>query len=333
MRATVCAALALWGCVSAAPGASPRHSFLTLTEENDDFVGNGDRHYSQGARLSYTMSEEGTPDWVYSFTHSLPRMGVDIEMPRLGYALGQNIYTPAYLNTGVPVASDRPYAGYLYFGLYVQRRGAMGHIPVLDTAELDVGLIGPESFAEDTQHWWHGIGNWVQPRGWTNQLKTEPGLTIRLDRQWKLSPCKPEDKWGWDFIPRAGVSLGNVTTFASAGAVVRAGYNIPDDFGVQNIDSLSSQYGGRNASTPLVGGYVFAGLDGRAVAHNAFLDGNLWQRSHSVHKEPLVGDFKAGAVLSFRHFDVGATFVLRTCEYRGQSRCDRFAGITLNAKF
>jgi lipid A 3-O-deacylase len=321
------------GCVSAALAASPRNSFLTVTEENDDFARNGDRHYTQGARIAYTLSEEGTPDWVYSFSHWLPAMGMDIEAPRFGYALGQSIYTPANLRTSSLMSGDRPYAGYLYFGIYIQRRGTMGTVPVLDTAELDVGLIGPESFARNTQSWWHGIGEWVQPQGWDNQLRTEPGLTLKLNRQWKLSPTKPEDGWGFEVIPHVGVSVGNVTTFASAGAMVRAGYNIPDDFGVQNIDSLATQYGGRNSKTPLWGGYVFAGVDGRAIAHNSFLDGNLWQRSHSVHKEPFVGDFKAGAVLNFRYFDVGATFIMRSREFKGQSKNDRFGGITLNAKF
>src|SRR5690349_8978431 len=118
MRATFCAVLSLFGCAFAAAGASPRNSFLTVTEENDDFARNGDRHYTQGARLSYTLSEERTPDWVHTFAHNIPALGIDIEVPRFGYALGQNIYTPANLFTSSMQPGDRPYAGYLYFGLY-----------------------------------------------------------------------------------------------------------------------------------------------------------------------------------------------------------------------
>ena len=151
-------------------GRFSRNSFFTVTEENDDFARNGDRHYTQGARIAYTLSEERTPDWVYSLAHHIPALGMDIDAPRFGLAAGQNIYTPANLFTTSMIGGDRPYAGYLYFGLYIQRRGSMGRVPVLDTAELDVGLIGPDSFAETTQRWWHGIGDWVQPQGWNNQL-------------------------------------------------------------------------------------------------------------------------------------------------------------------
>jgi hypothetical protein len=332
MRATVFAALSLLCSVCATFGAG-RGSFLTLTEENDDFALNGDRHYTQGARIAYTLCEDRTPDWTYSLMHRLPGWGLDIQTVRLGFTLGQNIYTPAKLWTSAWMSDDRPYAGYIYFGTYAQRTGTMLGIPVLDTAELDVGLIGPYSLGEQAQRWWHGIGDWIQPQGWNNQLKTEPGLTLKLNRQWKFSPTKPENGWGIEMLPQAGVSLGNVMTFGQLGAMLRAGYNIPEDFGVQNIDSLAAQYGGRGPNTPIFGAYVFAAADGKAVAHNAFLDGNLWQRSHSISKNPFVAEFKAGGVLTTRYFEIAMTFMMRTCEFKTQQRCDRFGSLTLTAKF
>ena len=36
--------------------------------------------------------------------------------------------------------------------------------------------------------------------------------------------------------------------------------------------------------------YVFAGVDGRAIARNLFLDGNTFEGSRSVNKMNLVGD-------------------------------------------
>jgi len=47
------------------------------------------------------------------------------------------------------------------------------------------------------------------------------------------------------------------------------------------------------------GGYVFAGVEGRAVARDIFLDGNTFQKSPSVDKEPLVGELAVGAALLF----------------------------------
>ncbi len=256
---------------------------------------------------------------------------MDVEAPRFGYALGQNIYTPRNIRSPIAVTYDRPYAGWLYFGMMLQRQGHQGGIPVNDSFELDLGFIGPESFAAQAQAWWHTVGGWIVPKGWGNQLKTEPAIDIKYDRQWKFTTAS--QGVGLELIPNAGFSLGNVATYAGAGALVRFGYNIPNDFGPQTIDSLASPTGDRAPRTHPFGWYIFGGADGRAVLHNAFLDGNLYQRSPHVEKEPLVADFKAGLVLAFRRFDITGSFVQRTREYKGQPRSDRFGSIALNFSF
>ena len=307
------------------PAAAESHGpLVTLTEENDDLANNGDQHYTQGIRLSYSLGENRTPYWATRVAETLPDLGMKMEAVRFGLAAGQNMYTPKNIFTPSMVRTDRPYAGWLYLGTFLQRRGLTSReTPVLDNIELDLGIIGPESLAEETQTWWHALGGWIVPLGWHNQLKSEPGLVLKYDRQWKFSPSQPEAGWGLEFIPHAGVSLGNVQTFAVAGGVLRAGYNLPDDFGTQNIDSLATQAGGRTLNTHCVGGYFFVGLDGRAVARNAFLDGNLWRHSLSVEKEPLVADFRAGGVLAFRHFDLALSFVQRSREFKMQTRNDQ----------
>ncbi len=252
----------------------------------------------------------------------------------MGLAIGQNIYTPRKLWLSTMIPSDRPYAGWLYLGGILQRRGfTKRNIPILDSFEIDLGVLGPDSLAQETQTWWHSLGGWIIPMGWHNQLKSEPGLTLKYDRQWKLSPTRPEAGWGFEFLPHGGVSVGTVQLFGVAGAALRGGYNIPDDFGVQTIGSLAAQSGGRTDHTRQFGAYVFAAADGFAVGRNAFLDGNLWRPSQSVPKESFVAEFRGGGVLAFKHFDLALTFVERTREFKGQSRNDRFGSLSLNWKF
>jgi hypothetical protein len=169
------------------------------------------------------------------------------------------------------------------------------------------------------------------PKGWRYQLKTEPAIHLKYDRQWKFATAS--QGVGLEFIPHAGVSLGNAATYAAAGAMVRFGYNIPNDFGVQTIDSLANQTGDLTDRPHQFGWYIFGGADGRAVLHNAFLDGNLFQGSPHVQKERLVADFRTGLVLAFRRFDLTGSFVHRTREYENQPRSDQFGSITLNFKF
>ena len=79
------------------------------------------------------------------------------------------------------------------------------------------------------------------------------------------------------------------------------------------------------------GWYLFAGVEGRAVAYNAFLDGPWFRASPDVEKKPFVADVQAGAALTWRGFRFAYTYVLRTREFDGQESSDRFGAITLPA--
>jgi lipid A 3-O-deacylase len=327
---SVVATLVLVTTALSVRAADPRGPLITVIEENDDFALNGDQHYTQGLKLSYLYGDEQLPNWAYALAHNIPDLGMSIETPRFGYTVGQSIYTPRNIRSPVALTYDRPYAGWLYFGMILQRQGKQGGIPVNDNFEVDLGFIGPESFAAQAQAWWHTVGGWVVPKGWGNQLNTEPAIDIKYSRQWKFSTVS--QGVGLELIPNAGFSLGNVMTYAGAGALVRFGYNIPDDFGPQTIDSLAQPTGTPRRTHPF-GWYLFTAANGRAVLHNAFLDGNLYQPSPHVAKEPLVADFQAGIVLVFRRFDIAGSFVQRTREYKTQPRADRFGSISINASF
>jgi hypothetical protein len=79
--------------------------------------------------------------------------------------------------------------------------------------------------------------------------------------------------------------------------------------------------------------YLFAGFEGRAVAHNIFLDGNTFKDSRSVDKEPLVGDLQWGIVLTWRGVRLGYTHVERTREFKTQNGHDKFGSVSISMSF
>jgi len=86
-----------------------------------------------------------------------------------------------------------------------------------------------------------------------------------------------------DVLPHFGGALGNVFTYGAAGVTLRIGSGLEDDFGPPRIrPSLP----GSAYFLPGKGfnWYLFAGLEGRAVLYNIFLDGNTFTDSHSVDK-------------------------------------------------
>ena len=113
---------------------------LAFTWENDTFAQifgpYTDRHYTQGARLSYLHRDNERAGQTNNllgsatFLRWLPALGMSVERTKGGVALGQDIYTPECLASGVgigycpvgaiPMNDDRPYAAWLYGSFALQ---------------------------------------------------------------------------------------------------------------------------------------------------------------------------------------------------------------------
>ncbi|MCF7669426.1 MAG: lipid A deacylase LpxR family protein [Verrucomicrobia bacterium] len=309
---------------------------FVIIEEND-LVVDTDRHYTQGAKLTFLAGEESATDlvWEAKLSEFLPSLAMTPESVRYGVSVGQCICTPADTDATQLLRDERPYAGYLYVGLMLQRRVSSGAVmDGLDQWQLDLGVIGPESLAEDAQnsvHEWRGFGT---AEGWDNQLETEPGIALRYQRIWRMSIGSP-DAFEFQVLPQAGASLGNVGTYVTAGAQCRAGYRMPDDFGFRIIDSIVPASGGNRdgESGHGFGFYLFGGVDTRLVGYTAFLDGNLFRNSHSVSKRPFVNDFTAGLAVAFKNIELGYAQVLRTEEYVRQAEPDSFGTLAIKIKW
>ncbi|MDB6111131.1 MAG: hypothetical protein JWR69_2881 [Pedosphaera sp.] len=302
--------------------------------EENDLVVKTDRHYTQGLKLSYLQADNDLPQWASCLASSLPTLGFTNGANKFGYEVGQNIYTPGDLQARQLLPHDRPYAGWLYAGLILQRRGLTGPVAVLEHFQIDLGVVGPWSLAKESQTWVHELRGFALPQGWSNQLHNEPGLALKYERSWRVAtPWK--GTWGADFIPRAGTSLGNVDTSFRAAGTLRLGWHLPDDFGVQTVDSLTTPQGGLSYSDKagFWGVYLFGGFEGKAVLYSTFLDGNLGQSSPSVVRVPWVGELHAGFAVILQRIQVGFSYVYQTRTFTEQSKRDSYGSVFLKAMF
>jgi hypothetical protein len=328
--------------VAPAPTNDDRQGpFFAVTEENDLFgtpfaSNNTDRHYTQGLKFTWCDRDNDLPPWARRVSDDLPQLGLQSTAQNVGYVFGQNIYTPQNLHTSELITNDRPYAGWLYGGVYLQRRGNVydSLVPTEESFEVDFGATGPASLAGTIQRSFHEefVPNDV-PQGWHNQLAGEPGLLLKYERFWRLSVNDQVARYA-DLIPHVGGELGNIMIFQNAGATVRIGENLPDDFGPQLIDSPASLGGGITPATPPFSFYLFGEVDGRAVEHNLFLDGNSFRGGPSVERIPWVADLSSGAAVRvFQHLEMSYTRVVRTHEFVGQHLPDTFGSIEAKAMF
>ena len=312
---------------------------FTATEENDYFVSKDDRHYTQGARISY-LSGAVTPgnDWDAPYRWLDGNLPVVFESGpsvkrKYDVMLGQSLFTPKNLVAATAPKIDRPYAGWLYTGAELLQDSDEGSHHTLENLEADIGVVGPAAFGSFTQNDYHQFIGVNPAAGWHNQLHNEPGLVLSYEKKWRFGTPVLGDGYGIDVIPEAGATGGNIFTYAETSGLVRFGKNLNADYGPTHIrPSLSgTDWFDKNQMKGDLGWYFFAGLQGRAVARNIFLDGNTFESSPSVNKRPLVGDFVGGASLFWTDaVRIDFTYIERTKEFYGQAGTDdKYGGINL----
>jgi len=306
-------------------GLGQEKGTLSFVFENDLFY-KTDRDYTNGVELSYTSPTQDTPELIDQIARGLPFFSSEGKV-RASYAVGQSIFTPSDTRSVIPPPTQRPYAGFLYGSVGITDDTGSR----LDQLSLQIGLTGPSSLASDTQRFVHRVINDPEPMGWHSQLRGEPGVVLIYSRNVSIMPRQSLAGLNFDLEPHYGAAVGNIYDYVNAGAMARLGFNIPDDYGPLRIEP-SLPGSGFFQSTGMVGAYIFAGADGRAIGRNFFLDGNTSGGGPSVQKKTFVGDFELGAALTFNFMQVTFTHVIRTKEYRTQPRPDQFGAINVSFK-
>ena len=354
MRASVALLLALLAPLYATSAAAQGNGgwAFGVHFENDLFA-DTDQQYTSGIKLTAVSPDLTSafrdrpelPDWARTLIPHIPFIRDRGAARTLAFSLGQNIYTPRDTVTSDLVRDDRPYAGWLYFATTFQTRDQNRQ----DTFDVHVGVVGPYSFAEQTQEMVHRARSIAIPNGWDNQLRTEPGVVLAYERVWRKPLLGERLGLSSDLLPRIGAAIGNVATYASGGVQMRAGWNLPPDFGysvirpggVTQVNTLrdSQEWGSAEARRRGLlrrdgfSVYLFGGVDVRLVAQDIFLHGNTFRDSHDVDAERFVADYTAGFTLGWGGAKLSLANVLRTREFRGQTSNHRFGSITLSYAF
>lgn len=298
----------------------------SLSFENDIFAG-GDNNYTNGVRFSYFSPESDVPGWLENTANLMPFFAEEGHK-RWGLEFGQNMYTPDDITVVANQPNDQPYAGWLYGAATVVSDTGR----TLDTFKLTLGMVGPSSMAKGAQQFIHDAIGSDDPRGWRYQLKDEPGIIIGYNRRWRALYEFSPFGWGFDITPQVGGNIGNIHTNATVGAIARFGRDLPADYGPPLI---GSGMGGSDFFIPSrdFGWYLFAGLEGQAVARNIFLDGNTWKDSDSVDKEHFVGGVQGGIAFTWDDTRLAYTHVVRSQQFEGQRDNEQYGSLTLSLRF
>ncbi|SHL83975.1 hypothetical protein SAMN05660971_01517 [Halomonas cupida] len=322
VRLTVCGVLLLSWVPPSLAGAD---GVASVKMENDLFAGTTDGHYSNGVEASWTFVPP-SGHWSRRMAHTLTGLP-ESELDLAAWRFGQQMYTPIDISRSDLVEDDRPYAGLLYGGVSLFDEQRHDSWRQMTGVHLDVGWVGPASFAEQTQKGIHELTDSDRPEGWDHQLDFEPIVNLAMKRGWIAQ--RSLGALEMDVGPTAGVALGNLYTYVSAGGALRVGQGLDRSYA---IPAVAPAVTGQAWFRP--GGdfawFVFANVEGRFMAHNLLLDGNTFSDSHSVEREDWVGDAQLGLTLTWQNWQLSLTSVYRTHEFEGQDAHDEFGSLQIS---
>ncbi|WP_242392248.1 lipid A deacylase LpxR family protein [Anaeromyxobacter oryzisoli] len=298
-------------------------SRFTIQEENDG-LGIGphrtDSSYTQGLRISSLWASR-TP---------LAPEGRE----RLGFAVGQNIYTPTNIRETEldALRQDRPYAGWLYAALLWEveldraplslHLGADADGPGASTfgVEVAVGTIGPRSGAAEIQTGFHrllrdlsGSGSPPDPAGWSlyqvgNRVTADLSLRYQLDLVRASASLGAASAWTGSRLavrvsPRARLDLGSTYDAAWLGLELRGGLMEAPRRSVRPRFPVEL--------------YVFGGASGRYVAYDALIEAPLLHGVTTlVSPAPWIAELDVGAVVRLGGVELGYAQLWRTNDLR-----------------
>ncbi len=292
--------------VSAQPVLEP--STLRISIENDFFNtrGNGtDRYYTNGLRMEYLFSKEK----ARFPSNLLIRISDDENLYSWGVA--QYMFTPSSIDVEEVQYDDRPYAGALFAIHSLHSFDHRNKIRL--TSEIFLGVIGPMSFAGETQKWVHEVINDDIPMGWDNQVPNDIIINYNLQVEKQLL-----------FVPGKLQVSGIVETFnGTLYNAMDAGFTLKIGKFRNCLQPEDFRAGEKKRRSQI---YVYMKPTVRVVYSNALLQGGIITNlrndpgGYSLHKDQLErinAFYDVGLVYQRPRFGISIMQKMRTAEFKG----------------
>ena len=309
---TILAAAVVLPTIAAQAQPAPDTSNIwTLQDENASISAGKltDRYYVNGLRLGWTSPTTVVPDVLADLGRTLWGNG----QQRVAVDLQQQIYTPADTSASVPSRFDRPYAGLL-----------LGNFSLMSDTEdsrsvltLSVGVVGPASGARQVQNGFHDIIGQDHTNGWGSQIQNVPAIELMHERTWRL-PLGTVAGLETDALPSLTIGLGDLRDYLQTGVTFRVGKGLSSDFGVPRVRPGLS---GGDAFIPTrpFAWYVFAGVDGQAVAYDLLLQSSPIRGGPHVSTVWDVAEMQGGFAVMAYGMRLTFAYVAQTQEFNGQT--------------
>ncbi len=227
---------------------------VELYEDNDLLlmINGTDRYYTNGTRIGYHYLKNVKKFKIWD--KALIGFKNDT-VAQLSWGLMQIMFTPENLSEYSLQKGDWPYAGGLFIShskYSVNKRNNMGI-----KSEYLIGVIGPWSFAAETQTFVHKVINSTPPNGWKWQIDNYPILNYNLSIEPKLIISKYADAVG-SFEVNVGSLLNQIKSGLKFRLGIKKGY-----------------YSNKPKKTQV---YLNYNINGCFVLYSAYLEGGFFDK-------------------------------------------------------
>ncbi|HMG94205.1 MAG TPA: lipid A deacylase LpxR family protein [Chryseolinea sp.] len=335
-----------------------KKDYLSLTFENDLFYFQkpSDQYYTNG--FKYERVGPGYEKRNYLLNKLLlgfRKKKRPTALRNYGFFFGQNIYTPTDITISDIQTDDRPYAGWLYFGVKKMSTDTARNIRL--TSELYIGIIGPYSFAGETQAFVHKLTDSAPPQGWDNQIDSDLGILYanRFEFQLVPFPKAPRTyirvnestkvrKNYFEVISFGELQVGTIYNNVGGGLMLRAGLLTPY---LHSYNSLSTTIPSfllseskkiqkilRNLFDIIPEAFIFARPQVRALAYNSMMQGGVLnpESVYTIKKDDVHAFYSQidyGLAIRIRSVTFSLYQSIRTKEFAFAKGAHRWGGVNI----
>lgn len=192
--------------------------YLVVSGDNDfiNLRGEGtNQYYTNGTRKAMFYAKPEKREFLTSLLIPLTEGSDNI----YGIGINQLMFTPTDISRIDITYGQRPYAGILFLNNTLISSDYSRKQKL--TTETGLGVIGPASFAKETQTFIHRLINYQKPLGCDNQVKND--IIISYHVQYEKQLLNPSDKF--EMIGLIGADVGTLTNSITTGLTFRAGKN------------------------------------------------------------------------------------------------------------
>jgi hypothetical protein len=200
------------------------------------------------------------------------------------------------------------------------------------TLTFSLGVVGPASGAQQLQNGFHNLIGQRATLGWDSQIQNTPIAELLHERVWRL-PLGTVAGLETDALPSLTIAVGDLRDYLQTGVTFRFGQGLDSDFGVPRFRPGLS---GGDAYTPTrpFAWYVFAGVDGQAVAYDILLQSSPIRSG--AHVSPIwdVAEMQGGFAVMAYGMRLTFAYVAQTQEFDGQTGgLHQFGSASLSFRF